>query len=94
MLLDEKNGLLGYWEPEVIGKGTMGIGILENDVKEMKISHGQLLSRSIIKNNVPLVYYNGGAWNKSDHIKTADAWFQYLRNFKHLMDNPLNVEIR
>lgn len=93
ILLDEKNGILGYWEPEISGKGIMGIGILANNVKEMKVAHGQLLSRSTIKSNVPLVYYNGGTWNRSGNIRTADEWFGYLANYKYCLDNPLKAEV-
>lgn len=93
ILLDEKKGLLGYWEPEITNKGIMGIGVLGDDIKEMKIAHGQLLSRSTIKSNVPFIYYNGGAWNRSENIKTANEWFQYLENYRYCLDNPLKAEI-
>ena len=93
ILLDEKNGILGYWEPEISGKGIMGIGILANNVKEIKAAHGQLLSRSAIKSNIPLVYYNGGAWNRAGSIKTAAEWFGYLSNYKYCLDNPLKAEV-
>lgn len=94
VLLDEKNGIVGYWEPEVKNKGIMGIGLITNKPKELKIANGHLLSRMTIKNNTPLVYYNGGAWNRAGKITTADEWFDYLRNFKLKIDKPLTVKVR
>ena len=93
ILLDKKNGIMGYWEPEVTGKGIMGIGILTKNSKEMKVAQSHLLSLSQVQNNAPLIYYNGGAWNRAGSIKTAANWFEYLSNFKYCLDNPLKVEV-
>ncbi|MEJ7780485.1 MAG: DUF4861 family protein [Daejeonella sp.] len=93
MLINEKNGVLGYWEPEVKDKGITGVGILTSNSKEMKIANGHLLSRSTIENNVPLVYYNGGAWNRAGKITTAAEWFKYLTDYKYKLDNPLVVTV-
>ena len=94
ILLDEKNGVMGYWEPEMPGKGIMGVGvILANPTKEMSLAHEHLLSHTSIQNNKPFVYYNGGAWNRAGIIKTADEWFKYLENYKYRLDTPLTIEI-
>ncbi|MES2873156.1 MAG: DUF4861 family protein [Bacteroidota bacterium] len=94
VLLDEKNGIIGYWEPEVKNKGIMGIGLITQKPKELKIANGHLLSQMTIKNNTPLVYYNGGAWNRAGKITTADEWFDYLRNYKLKLNKPLTVKVR
>ncbi|WP_411274521.1 DUF4861 family protein [Daejeonella sp.] len=94
LLLDEKNGIIGYWEPEVKNKGIMGIGLITNKPKQLKIANGHLLSQMTIKNNAPLVYYNGGAWNRAGKITTADEWFDYLRKYKQKIDKPLTVKVR
>lgn len=94
ILLDEKRGIIGYWEPEVAGKGIMGVGIvLTKGAKEMKISSGHLLSVSVLQNEKPLVYFNGGAWNRAGDIKTDEEWFKYLENYKYCLDNPLKTEV-
>ncbi len=93
MLLNEKNGVMGYWEPEIKDKGIMGVGILTSNSKEMKIAKGHLLSRATIQNNVPFVYYNGGAWNRAGKISTAAEWFKYLTDYKYKLDNPLLVVV-
>lgn len=93
VLLDEKNGIIGYWEPEIKGKGIMGIGLLTSNPKEVKNADGHFLSRMTIKNNVPLVYYNGGAWNRAGKITTAGEWFKYLKDFKFKIEHPLTVKI-
>lgn len=94
VILDQKNGIIGYWEPEVKDKGIMGIGLLTSKPKEVKAANGHYLSRLTIKNNTPLVYYNGGAWNRAGKITTADEWFTYLRNYKNKIDNPLKVKVK
>jgi hypothetical protein len=93
ILLNEKDGVMAYWEPEVKDKGIMGIGILTSISKEMKIAKGHLLSRSTIQNNVPFVYYNGGAWNRAGKITTAAEWFKYLNDYKYKIENPLIVTV-
>lgn len=93
VLLDEKNGIMGYWEPELEGKGIMGIGILTNNSKEMKLSNGHLLSLLSVQNNVPFIYYNGGAWNRAGNMTTASEWFKYLTDYKYFLDNPLKAEV-
>src|SRR6476660_2546767 len=35
VLLDQQNGIIGYWEPEVKDKGIMGIGLLTSNPKEV-----------------------------------------------------------
>lgn len=93
VLLDKENGIIGYWEPVVKDKGIMGIGILTSNPKEVKHANGHFLSRMTIKNNTPLVYYNGGAWNRAGRITTADEWFKYLKDYKVKIENPLNVRV-
>ncbi|MEJ7693398.1 DUF4861 family protein [Daejeonella sp.] len=94
VLLDARNGIVGYWEPEVKDKGIMGIGLLTSNPKEVKKANGHYLSRMTIKNNVPLVYYNGGAWNRAGKITTAEDWFNYLKDYKYKIDHPLTVKIK
>lgn len=93
VLLDQQNGIIGYWEPEVKDKGIMGIGLLTTRPKEVKMANRHYLSRMTIKHNTPLVYYNGGAWNRAGKITTADEWFAYLRSYKARIDNPLKVKV-
>jgi len=94
VLLDEKNGIMGYWEPEIEGKGIMGIGvILTKTASEMEIEHEHLLSRTVLQSNVPLVYYKGGAWNRAGMIKNGNESFKYLENYKYCLDTPLKAEV-
>ncbi len=93
VLLDQKNGIIGYWEPEVKDKGIMGIGLLTSNPKELKRANGHHLSRMTIRNNTPLVYYNGGAWNRAGKITTSGEWFQYLRDYKYKVDHPVVVKV-
>ncbi|MES3016832.1 MAG: DUF4861 family protein [Bacteroidota bacterium] len=93
VLLDRQNGIVGYWEPEVKDKGIMGIGLLTSNAKEIKQANGHYLSRMTIKDNVPLVYYNGGAWNRAGKITTAEEWFKYLKDFKYNVEHPVTVKV-
>ncbi len=93
VLLDRQNGIVGYWEPEVKDKGIMGIGLLTSNAKEIKQANGHYLSQMTIKDNVPLVYYNGGAWNRAGRITTAEEWFTYLKNFKYKVEHPVTVKV-
>ena len=93
VLLDQKNGIIGYWEPEVKDKGIMGIGLITSKPHEIKSANGHFLSHMTIRNKVPLVYYNGGAWNRAGKITNSDEWFKYLKNYQYKIENPLVVRI-
>lgn len=95
ILLEEKNGVMGYWEPEIPGKGIIGVGVILNEnAMEMKVEQGHLLSRVAIENSTPLVYYNGGAWDGAGIIKTDSDWFKYLKDYKYCLNTPLEIQVR
>ncbi|MNE89174.1 hypothetical protein D3C80_1865620 [compost metagenome] len=53
-----------------------------------------LLTRTASNNKKPVVYYNGSAWSKANEITTAQAWFNYLNNFKKQLEQPLKVSVQ
>lgn len=94
VLLDQKEGIMGYWEPEVAGKGITGVGVITNNPHKVNVSNGHLLSHITLKNGIPLVYYNGGAWNRAGKITNAEQWFQYLNDYQYKINHPLSVKIK
>lgn len=95
MLLGEKEGVMGYWEPQHGEDGTTGVGTLFFDPKiTMNVSHEQLLAHTTAQSGVPVVYYNGAAWDKAKEITTAGQWFAYLQNFKQNLAQPLTVNVQ
>ncbi len=94
MLLDEQQGIMGYWEPQMGEDGITGVGtIVTNPVIKMKVSDTQLLTQATSQKNQSFVYYTGAAWNKANVITTASAWFSYLQGYKNRIENPLKVTI-
>lgn len=95
MLLDEKQGIMGYWEPEMGEDGITGVGtIVTNPVIKMKVSDTQLLTQATTQKDTPFVYYTGAAWNKANVLTTASAWFSYLQAYKNRIENPLKVTVK
>lgn len=95
ILMDEQQGILGYWEPQHGADGTTGVGTIVTGEKLMMDTDKQhLLTHTVAKNNQAVVYYNGSAWSKGNEITSAKAWFSYLNNFKQQLEQPLKVNVQ
>lgn len=95
ILMDEQQGILGYWEPQHGADGTTGVAtIVTGEKLRMDTDKVHLLTHTVAKNNQALVYYNGSAWSKGNEITTANAWFSYLNNFKQQLELPLKVSVQ
>ncbi|HEX8013950.1 MAG TPA: DUF4861 family protein [Flavobacterium sp.] len=93
--LNEQQGIMGYWEPTSAKDGTTGVGsILTTPVTNMWIDKIQLLAKTTVKNNEPIVYYTGAAWDKAGKITDAKKWFEYLSTFHQEIKNPLIVSLK
>ena len=93
--LNEQQGIMGYWEPTHGPDGTTAVGsILSTPVSTMMIDTTQLLAKTIVKNNEPIIYYTGGAWDKEGDIHNAKEWFSYLENFSNELKSPLIVDLK
>lgn len=92
MLLNEKDGIMGYWEPQHGKDGTLGIGsVMEEPVVNMKVTDNHLLTIINVNSGKPFVYYTGAAWDKAGLITNSKEWFRYLRNFKEKIERPVIV---
>ena len=92
--LNEQQGIMGYWEPTFGEDGTTGVGsILTTPVKSMWVDKTQILGKTTVVNNEPIVYYTGAAWNKAGKITDDKQWFTYLDNFYQQLKNPLIVKV-
>jgi len=93
--LNEQQGIMGYWEPTFEKDGTTGVGsILTTPVSTMWVNKEQILAKTTLKNNEPIVYYSGAAWDKAGKITNSKQWFDYLNNFQQQINNPLLVNIK
>jgi hypothetical protein len=95
LLLDEKQGVMGYWEPEMGDYGITGVGcVFITNPTQMKLTNQQLLTISPSVKNKPFIYYTGAAWNKAGVYTSADQWFSYLHQFKNHLNNPLLISLK
>jgi len=93
--LNEQQGIMGYWEPAHGEDGITGVGaILTTPVSNMTVETLQLLAKTEVKNNEPIVYYTGAAWNKAEKITNETQWFDYLNTFSQELKNPLMVSVK
>ena len=87
--LDEKEGILGYWEPKHGDDGTIGVGcVFPTAPVSMlrKYQHG--LAKVSVKSGDTITYYTGGAWDKAGLIPSGDAWFAYLHQYASQLKHP------
>ncbi len=93
MLLDERNGIMGYWEPQHGKDGTLGIGsVFPEAISKMKVSDKHLLTIINVKSDKAFEYYTGAAWDKAGRITDSKEWFQYLKDFKEEIEHPVKIE--
>ncbi len=94
ILLDEQQGIMGYWEPQMGEDGITGVGsIMPVPITKMNVTNTQLLTKTTSQQNQPYVYYTGAVWNKANTITSASAWFSYLQAFKERLDQPLTIRV-
>lgn len=92
--LNEQQGIMGYWEPTE-KEGTTGVGsILTTPVSTMWVNKTQILAKTTVNNNEPIVYYSGAAWDKAGKITNSKQWFDYLNHFYQQLQNPLIVIVK
>jgi rhamnogalacturonyl hydrolase YesR len=93
MLLNEKSGIMGYWEPQHGKDGTLGIGsVMEEPIVKMKVTDDHLITVVHVNSKKPFVYYTGAAWDKAGLIRSSKEWFEYLKNFKIKTEHPVLIE--
>lgn len=96
-LLNEPNGdVFGYWEPADDVHGTTGVGVIlvDGQLEQFTEKPAQYLAGLTAHDGKPIVYYNGGAWDRAGKIASADDWFNYLQAIKDKEASPLQVEIK
>jgi len=94
ILLDEKTGIAGYWEPEHGADGITGLGlVLPVHQGPMRVTTQHLLAEAKASGKQPFVYYFGAAWNKAGRYTSAAQWFAYLQTFAEKLAAPLEVNI-
>jgi unsaturated rhamnogalacturonyl hydrolase len=95
LLLDEKQGIMGYWEPAHEQDGTIGTGcVFTTAMPQLLLDRVHLLAPGIADSQQPFVYYTGASWSKGGRIANAQQWFEYLENFATGLKTPLQVTIR
>ncbi|GAB3880638.1 hypothetical protein GCM10028825_00560 [Spirosoma agri] len=94
LLLDEKTGILGYWEPKHGDDGTIGVGcVVETTPVPMMRNYQHGLAKLGVKSGSAITYYSGGAWDKAGQITSSDAWFSYLRQYEAQLKNKPVVTV-
>jgi hypothetical protein len=91
--MNQKDGILGYWEPQHGDDGITGVATLINNVAdEMLIGKENFLTVTKTKNH-QITYYAGAVWNKAGRITSAQQWFKYLDEFQNQLKFPLSISV-
>jgi hypothetical protein len=95
MSLNEQQGIMAYWEPTHGLDGTTAVGcILTTPVNNMVVGNTQMLAKTAVKNNEPIIYYSGAVWDKAGKITNAKQWFHYLDTFYQQIKQPLIITLK
>jgi hypothetical protein len=94
ILLNKEQNMMGYWEPNSIENGTIGVGcIFLSPAKSMEVKANQLISTFTVSSNQTFAYYTGASWSKAQEISNSMDWFNYLTKFNFQIQHPLLVTI-
>ncbi|UTN02783.1 DUF4861 domain-containing protein [Flavobacterium bizetiae] len=92
--LNEQQGIMSYWEPASEKDGITAVGsILSTPANKMWVDKEQLLAKTSVRNNEPIVYYSGAAWDKAGQITNSKQWQDYLDHFNQELQNPLIISV-
>ncbi|WP_256005048.1 DUF4861 family protein [Pedobacter deserti] len=100
IVLDERSGLMSYWEPAHGQDGILGLGtLLFNKSGLMKVSATHLLTETYVESGKPVIYYSGAVWNKASSPKISAFqseanWNNYLRDFANAMRSDVLIGIK
>ena len=95
MSLNEQQGIMAYWEPTHGLDGTTAVGtILTTPVNNMVVGNTQMLAKTAVQNEEPIIYYSGAAWDKAGKITNDKQWFLYLDTFYQQIKEPLIISIK
>jgi hypothetical protein len=96
--LNEKAGILAYWEPVNRNYGQTGIGVVMPKSSKMKTMDNHFVALATAKSGEPFTYYSGACWSKSGRRsilpKTNTEWKAYLNKQATQLKNPLKVVIK
>lgn len=94
ILLNERQGILAYWEPKYGESGEVGTACLFPTPVTMELMDKQIIG--VLKLDKPgmVTYCNGAAWNKAGFITSAEEWFAYLNKVKVLSENPIRISYK
>jgi len=88
-----QEGILSVWEPltdSSAGMDGTGIVLSAGVTDTVAGGDGNIYFLLNARANVPIVYFAGAGWSKSD-IRDQDAWRRYLRDFSIDLQRPLQM---
>lgn len=95
VMMESKQKLMGYWEPEHGADGATGVGVIvAGKLVKLNEAKGHYLAHVVATNDAPVVYYSGSVWSKSNDLTSAEAWFAYLRNYEAGLNNPIKISFK
>jgi len=92
IMMNEKNGIISYWEPEQKKNGTTGVGIIVPNTESMTVVENHLTALASSRSSRVFQYYQGAAWDKAGIIKNYNQWTKYLTEYLLKKQNPVIVK--
>lgn len=84
LIADKERGLLAYWEPADLSRGTMGtvVRVDPSMVEDITADVDNHLILIRVKPGTPFVYYIGSTWDRGLDFNSRKDWEQYITNEK------------
>jgi len=92
-VLNEKEGIIAYWEPSDKQNGTTGIGLVVPENSGMSLIENHLAALGKAVNNHVYKYYQGACWDKAGEFLNEKDWGKYLQDLSLKLKTPLIISI-
>lgn len=94
MVLNEKTGVLSYWEPELKNYGEKGLGIISPKSTRMGELDNHVVAYAQAVNGKSFTYYTGSCWNTANIFTNNMEWTKYLAQYKDQIEKPLTIIVK
>lgn len=91
VILDEKNGVMAYEEPEHGNDGIMRLACVSLSPARMEVRKGHLLTHRVAARHTAVEYYFGASWSKAGYFSSVNEWTEYLKVFRQRVLNPVKL---
>jgi len=92
--VDERKGMMAYWEPAHAKYGTTGVAVSAKGPGKIRFTPTQMLFRTSVRSSQPYVYHAGACWDREGVITDENKWIAEVRSFHEAQVRGQNLRFK